>query len=240
MRREECVFDECLRACLDGWMVGCISLCMLTSIRPVQLLPAGTECRVAVVDRLVGTTHRLLQQRHRIAQVLFDLAHVHVASVLFADQAYLSCLGSSRRCALIVHVGDSYTQVVPVIRGSDDEEMPEPLLSCARTSELAGDTITRLLGVALKEQAAAFKAVTNEPYGGSKTQLLLRAIKDECCWVSIDYQQDLQSCAQSTALEQVRVWSRACLLSGMSGQQPSLLCCVTTRSLRRVVDLSHA
>eukprot|EP00045_Choanoeca_perplexa_P018450 m.292133 g.292133 ORF g.292133 m.292133 type:complete len:1838 (-) comp17823_c0_seq1:6600-12113(-) len=176
---------------------------LLLATHLATLLPEGTECRVAVVDRLVGTTHRLMQQRHRLAQVLFDLAHVQVASVLFADQAYLSCLGSSRRCALIVHVGDSYTQVVPVIRSSGDSEMPEPLLSCARTSELAGDTITRLLGVALKEQQGAFKAVTNEPYGGSKTQLLLRAIKDECCWVSIDYQQDLQSCTQSTALEQI-------------------------------------
>ncbi|EDQ89145.1 uncharacterized protein MONBRDRAFT_25782 [Monosiga brevicollis MX1] len=171
----------------------------------LELLHEDTLCRVAVVDRLVGTTHRLMRQRNMIAEKLFTMQKVNVQSVLFADQAYLSCLGSGRRCALVVHVGDTYTQVVPVVRGDLSSEVPEPLLSCARASELAGDTVTQLLGFFLQAQAPAFTRVTRERYGGPKTQVLLRDIKDNLSFVSMDYREDMQSCNTSTALQEVYV-----------------------------------
>lgn len=156
-----------------------------------------------MVDRLVGTVPRLLEQRHILAGIALRSEACHVHGVTFCDQAFLSCLGSERRCALVVHVGDTFAQVVPVVRSEDeDDPIPEPLLYCAQKSATAGDTMTRLLAAALQPQAALFEAVTSEPFDCEKTMPLVRDAKEACCYAALDYNADLQSCSQSKALEE--------------------------------------
>ena len=154
------------------------------------------------MDRLVGTIPRLLEQRHAVAGQALKTKACHVEGVTFCDQAFLSCLGSERRCALIVHVGDTFTQVVPVVRSQDeDDPVPEPLLYCAQKSATAGNTMTRLLAASLAGQEARFEAITCEPLASEKSQLLVRDVKEACSYAALDFNADLQSCSQSKALE---------------------------------------
>ena len=150
----------------------------------------------------MGTIPRLLEQRHAVAGQALKTKACHVEGVTFCDQAFLSCLGSERRCALIVHVGDTFTQVVPVVRSQDeDDPVPEPLLYCAQKSATAGNTMTRLLAASLAGQEARFEAITCEPLASEKSQLLVRDVKEACSYAALDFNADLQSCSQSKALE---------------------------------------
>eukprot|EP00049_Salpingoeca_infusionum_P016096 m.324279 g.324279 ORF g.324279 m.324279 type:complete len:1777 (-) comp16008_c0_seq11:2308-7638(-) len=162
-----------------------------------QLVPATAHCSILVVDHAVGVLSRLVHQRYMLADLIFSLSAANIVSVSFADQAYLSCLGMSRRCALVVHCGDAYTQIVPVIRGAANQ-LPEPLLYCSKSSEVAGSWVTGQLTTALKHYHDVLEANTGDVVASAKTAVFVRDIKEKCCFVSLDYASDLQACAQSS------------------------------------------
>lgn len=131
--------------------------------------------------------------------MLFDPS-VAVAGLLFADQSFLSSLGSSRRCALIVHSGDSATYVLPVIRGS---EAPESLMYAMQMSRVGGRAVTKTLAEMLREQGRLVTDAAGRllKENDEATMCLVEDIKERMCYVALDYQADLQSCYQSSALE---------------------------------------
>lgn len=176
--------------------------CFVIVVVGAQMVPSNSHCSMLVLDHVVGGLANVVAARHMFADMLFSLTSANIVGVTFADQAYLSCLGSERRCALVVHVGDTYTQVVPVVRpGNAAARLPEPLLFAAQASTHAGAYVTSVLADELRYQAELFEECTEEAYGGEKTRVIVDDIKKQCCFVSVDYMSDLQSCSQSPALE---------------------------------------
>ncbi|EGD74515.1 actin [Salpingoeca rosetta] len=176
---------------------------ILVETAVASLVPSNSHCSFLVLDHVVGSISSVLASRYMFADLLFSLAATNVVGVTFADQAFLSSLGSERRCALVVHVGETYTQVVPVVRSSEGAaSLPEPLLYAAETSTRAGGYVTTVLEDELRYQAQVFEECTEEPFDSYKTRVIVDDIKQQCCFVSVDYQGDLQSCGQSAALEE--------------------------------------
>ena len=128
---------------------------------------------------------------------------INSTGVLYAEQALLSCLGSGRRCALIVHSGDSYTYVVPVVRGTTPEMIPEPLLYAALSTSVAGRAVSNHLAQQLGAQGHHIEDSKGRaiPLSWALSRPVLDDIKESLCFVSLDFAADLQSCLQSSILE---------------------------------------
>eukprot|EP00047_Mylnosiga_fluctuans_P023038 m.130918 g.130918 ORF g.130918 m.130918 type:complete len:1555 (+) comp9462_c0_seq1:737-5401(+) len=157
---------------------------------------------VFAIDSAESSIKARLARRLRFSEALFS-SDINATGVLYAEQAYLSCLGSGRRCALIVHSGDSSTYVVPVIRGSGPDQMPEPLLYAAMCSPVAGRAVSQFLADQLRSQGQVIedingRVISDEP---SLSSCLIDDIKESVCFVSEDRSADLQSCKQSSMLE---------------------------------------
>ena len=113
---------------------------------------------VFAIDGVGLTPVARLTRRLQVAESIFSSASSGQASagLVFAEQALLACLGSGRRCALVVHSGAHCTYVVPVVRRPDDEitnhdELtPIPLLRASHKSSLAGMAVTDFLGAQLR------------------------------------------------------------------------------------------
>lgn len=154
-----------------------------------------------VLDHAAGSIAAIVQRRHCYAALIFNMSTINVTSIAFVDQAFLSCVAAERRCAMIVHIGETHLHVLPVVRGADSSSFPEPLLDAAQVSCRGGAYINAVLKDELVYQAHVIENYTGETYGGVKTTVLIDDIKRRCGFVSKDYLDDLQSCAQSTALE---------------------------------------
>lgn len=156
---------------------------------------------VFVVDKHLGSASMTLAHRQKMADAVFDV-DLDVAGVLFGDQAYLSCLGSGRRCALVVYSGASATYTMPVVRsGAGAEMVPDALLHASMCSTFAGTAITRRLMGLLGDQINEIVEDTGHKKNSEVVYAVTELIKEQLCYVAQDYAADLTSCSQSSALE---------------------------------------
>lgn len=155
--------------------------------------------QLLLIDRYREPTRELLLLRQKLAEMLFH-SNSQISGILFSDETYLSCLGSDRRCALVVHSGETDTTVLPVIRS--EEQLSEPLIYARQQSKHGGRSVTEALAGLLEGgQSDVVSRACGHPPGSEPYMLLVQRIKEELCYVALDYEADERSCRQSSALE---------------------------------------